>query len=438
MTDTNFTTRVYKYGAVPLGPFPEEGVEFLYKAHALWNRLVEIHNDSSDHFDEARQDADEEYRILSKALDELNTKIDDAFNEKRNARMKARTRSSDHPLIKASNDKITILFKERKELWDTIKPARKRATDLIDKKAINDAFNKQVKAAQRLENTGGLDSNTANEVYRNFREARDKVFKTPSSKLRFHRFDGTGYRFFRLRDETVKTKADGSKYRNNADGVSFDFLKALSEKDKRTLLLTPNTKKKNKPRYKLKVKIGERKRGLNSTYAYFDIVYHRPIPDGAQINNAKLMRRRVGDHFKYTVNFSVRVPLVEKQKPKKHALGVDIGFRRLPDNSIRAAMIGSTDPDRDMESIGLTSDYVKRLDHIGSLMEAMDTSATRLGNELKSSLKAGSVLSEDHKKYKLVRRIASLPSNVTVSFEQAYKLASWFKSSSRKAYGMVG
>jgi hypothetical protein len=59
MPDTNFTTRVYQYGAVPLGPFPEEGVEFLYKANALWNRLVEIHNDSSDHFDEARQDAGE-------------------------------------------------------------------------------------------------------------------------------------------------------------------------------------------------------------------------------------------------------------------------------------------------------------------------------------------------------------------------------------------
>ena len=27
----DFTTRVYKYGAVPLGPFPEEGVEGLWR-----------------------------------------------------------------------------------------------------------------------------------------------------------------------------------------------------------------------------------------------------------------------------------------------------------------------------------------------------------------------------------------------------------------------
>ena len=89
MAEENFTTRVYQYGAVPLGPFPEEGIEFLYKANELWNTLVEIHNDSSDKYDEARRDADEEYKIISKELDALETKVDDAFKEKRNARMKA-------------------------------------------------------------------------------------------------------------------------------------------------------------------------------------------------------------------------------------------------------------------------------------------------------------------------------------------------------------
>ena len=428
MAEENFTTRVYQYGAVPLGPFPEEGIEFLYKANALWNTLVEIHNDSSDKYDEARRDADEEYKIISKELDALETKVDDAFKEKRNARMKARTRSSSDPLIKTVNDKINILFNERKELWDRIKPARKRATDLIDKKALNDAFNEQVKAAQRLENTGGLDSNTANEVYRNFREARDKVFNTPKSRLRFHRFDGTGYSFFRFRDTRQQINPDGSISHNSTDGVTFDFFKPRNEKGKRTFLLTPNTKRENKPRYKLQLMVGNRTQGSDPIYAYFDIVYHRPIPEGAQINNAKLMRRRVGDHFKYTINFSVRVPLAKKQKPKRHALGVDIGFRRLKDGGIRAAMIGSTDPKIEFEAIGLSKDYVKRLDHIEDLASGMDESATKLGKELKTYLKAGSVLPEDHKRHKLVKGVANLPNNVTMSFEQAYKMASWFKS----------
>ena len=127
MAETNYTTRVYQYGAVPLGPFPEEGVEFLYKANALWNRLVEIHNDSLETYDQARRDADKEYDLLSQELETLEDKISKAFTEKRNARMKARTRSSSDPLIKAANDKISGLRAERKGLWDQIKPARKRA-----------------------------------------------------------------------------------------------------------------------------------------------------------------------------------------------------------------------------------------------------------------------------------------------------------------------
>ena len=45
MAETNYTIRAYQYGAVQLGPFPEEGVELLFKSNALWNRLVETADD---------------------------------------------------------------------------------------------------------------------------------------------------------------------------------------------------------------------------------------------------------------------------------------------------------------------------------------------------------------------------------------------------------
>ena len=33
--------RVYKYGVVPLGLIPEEGISELFRSNKLWNRLVE-------------------------------------------------------------------------------------------------------------------------------------------------------------------------------------------------------------------------------------------------------------------------------------------------------------------------------------------------------------------------------------------------------------
>ena len=184
-----FTTRVYKYGAIPLGPFPTEGVDQLFRANQLWNKLVEIHNEHSEYYDQARRDADEEYNTLSVELDNVEERVKKAFTEKRNARNKASSRDADHPLIKAANDKIDALFVERRELWDGIKTPRARADKLIDKDALNKAFNTAVKAAQRVDNTDGLDSVTANEVARNFKAARSKVFQNPRAKLRFHRFD---------------------------------------------------------------------------------------------------------------------------------------------------------------------------------------------------------------------------------------------------------
>ena len=69
MTEKEFTTRVYQYGAVPLGPFPQEGTDFLFKANNLWNSLVEVHNENRQDYDQALRDADKEYHTLSKELE---------------------------------------------------------------------------------------------------------------------------------------------------------------------------------------------------------------------------------------------------------------------------------------------------------------------------------------------------------------------------------
>ena len=70
-----FTTRVYKYGAIPLGPFPTGGVDQLFRGNQLWNKLVEIHNDHSEYYDQARRDADEEYNTLRVELDNVEERV---------------------------------------------------------------------------------------------------------------------------------------------------------------------------------------------------------------------------------------------------------------------------------------------------------------------------------------------------------------------------
>ena len=132
---------------------------------------------------------------------------------------------------------------------------RARADTLIDKDALNKAFKSAVKEAQRVDNTEGLDSVTANEVARNFKEARSKVFQNPRAKLRFHRFDGTGYRFYRFADRKTKT---------TKDGVPFIYFTPREENDDRAFLLTKPSKRDKKrgvERYHLKLKVAGGKKG---------------------------------------------------------------------------------------------------------------------------------------------------------------------------------
>ena len=412
---------MYKYGAVPLEQFPKEGIDELFRENRLWNTLVEIHNDNVKEYDEARRKADAEYDSLASQLEALEEEISAAYEGKRATRMKAGTRDASHPLINEANQEIKRLKDIRYQLWQDIKVPRKRADDLLDKKSLTASFREKTNAAQHVKNTGGLKGQLANEVNRNFREARAKVFKTPKARLRFHRFDGTGYFFYRFRDRPSGT---------NHDGLQFEEIFSKGATDGRAFILEDNGMRGGKPRLKLRAKLAGGAKADSKVYAFFDIVMHRSIPKGAQINNAKLMRNRVGDRFKYTVNFSVRVPAAEERKADAGVIGVDIGFRSLPDGTLRAAMVHNS-ADSSFETVAVSKEHMNRIDHILALQGAMDDAATELGNSIKLRLKeflaTRKEVEEGDRFDRFIRAIARAPENVTLSFETAYKLGSWLQ-----------
>lgn len=99
VTETNFTTRIYQYGILPIDTFSGEGVEELFRANKLWNNLVAFNRDHREAHYQARSDTDEEYASLLQSLKKLNQKIDSAYDNKRIARLKAGTKDTSHPLI---------------------------------------------------------------------------------------------------------------------------------------------------------------------------------------------------------------------------------------------------------------------------------------------------------------------------------------------------
>ena len=302
-TDKNTTIiRVYKHGLIPKGPFPEEAVTELWRANKLWNNLVGIHKQNRQDFEEARCKADAEYKKDFLNLKHTNHDIDNAYNEKRNARMQANTREASHPLIIKANAKINELTKQRNAIYEQLKSSRKKADKLIDKAALNNEFNAKINSATNVKHTGEMYNETAWQVNAYFKTARDIALKT-NSQLRFHRFDGTGFFNFRFRRKGVKI-----------DGVCFEELflgNKPKEKNHARLLLIETDDTRRKPRILMRATLAGGRKIATQTRHEFDLIYHRPIPEGSQIQDGKIIRSRVGDKFSYHLALTVKQPVVE-------------------------------------------------------------------------------------------------------------------------------
>ena len=54
LKEESIETRVYQYGLVPMGPFPQEGIDELFRANQLRNKLVDLHNKNREEYENAR------------------------------------------------------------------------------------------------------------------------------------------------------------------------------------------------------------------------------------------------------------------------------------------------------------------------------------------------------------------------------------------------
>lgn len=172
----------------------------------------------------------------------------------------------------------------------------------------------------------------------------------------------------------------------------------------------------------MKVAGGARK--ASKVYAEFDLHLHRPIPEDAQINNAKLLRRRAGDRFRYLVSFSVRVPAAAPAgSSPPHAIGVDIGFKAQHGEHRVATVAVEEDTGWKFRHLTLPEKYADRLYRVEEIQSRLDERARELGDFIKPRLKGCEAVSDKaHSMHKLVHGIVEAPANVTMSFELAYKL----------------
>ena len=411
----SMATRVYKYGLIPIGYPPQAAIDELFRANSLKNTLVALHRESREHWDDARRSASILYSEKMDELDKKNEDINDAFDGLNKARMEEGTKDeTGNKRLLAERAIINRLKKEQGGIYAELKPLRKEADKEIDKKALNDAYRQKCNDAVSAK-VSGIYRRTADQIYANYRTARDKAFKE-NATLKFHRFDGTGYFQFRCNPKGT-----------SIDGISVDdFMSANFESYIRCAVQSLDNSKK-KPRIRIKAVLSGGKTKASKVSQEFDWIYHRPLPPEGQIQNGKILRTRVGDKFKYDLVLTVKLPDVEMIKPAalNGTIGIDVGFRKSG-NTLLIGTVMSSDSAQKAVALEVPKMMVSALEHVVALQSELDDAASDLGKAITPLLKANPI-DEEHSKYRLWRSLALRPLHVTLSFEQAYKLSLWLK-----------
>ena len=463
-------TRVYKYGAVPLKQFlevKESAIDELFKANRLWNKLVELHRLHRDKFNEARIKAHSAFGTHEKKIKAKNEQINAAYDAKRTARMKAGTKDANHPLIEAENIKIKELQKQRKNLYLDRKVLAREADEKLGKdgkKQLSEAFKQDVKTATVVKNSG-INNEIANTINRRFRTARDQAFKNPAAELKFHKFDGTGFWHY---EHALRETDPTTGKRKDQNGTTLRKLLVGNhgfEKDDRAFTLQFKKQKGKRAIYELRAKISGGATKASKLYGHFDLIMHRPLPENAQIQNIELNRYRNGDKFTYAATFALRMPKPKLKTIPQRAIGVDLGFRKFfdEDGRIRIAAIATIDGQDDGKvsfidlpttnwqkdnekaicdicgksghnsaRAGDKNNYLRRIEYLDCLKSKMDDSATELGKKIIPLIKSSPPVSPDESK-DWITRIKKWPKNITLSFEDAYKMHRWLMREPEKA-----
>lgn len=158
-------------------------------------------------------------------------------------------------------------------------------------------------------------------------------------QMRFHRWDGSGTLRAQLQRQAgdpvrspVLLAAGGGKWANVA---SFTPLAPHTDR------VVPD------PVHGTKVLSGrDRMRMLRMTlgrgqHMELPVVMHRPLPDGADVTDVRVTRRRVAGGYRLSVQVTCRLDDVPC-KPAGHVAGVNIGWRSFGADGVRVAVVLAT------------------------------------------------------------------------------------------------
>lgn len=310
-------TLVYKYGMHRPNVNADLVDEQMRLAHRYYNRLIEIRRKKRDRFREILKTSDDRHEILKPLIEQAET-LREELRDARQALKDLRARSRKRVDTASQREQVRELSERSKAAAATLKEARAscRRTDAqckLEQKEATDAMHEEIRASRSI---CGVFWGTYLQIERSAEQA-DKTThlwaKGQPSDPHFRRWKQEGLIAVQLQKPGLlasEVMTDHSTF------LQID-MPNRNPTSKRQAKLRRGT---------LKMRIGSE--GRAPIWAEWPLQMHRPLPPGAVITWATILKRRTADRDRWTLHLTVEVP----QPKPSHGIGVvavDIGWRML-------------------------------------------------------------------------------------------------------------
>lgn len=353
--------KAYQFGVKGMpNVLPPEAFGQLALQNKFWNSLVALEKEYDPKYQECVAGSHEKLREVEDLLAESEVAQHELVQEIKRKRQAARKNVDTTEL----NNRLKELKKEEKRLRSKRKELKQEHKEII--KPRTDALEKERRAkAKNLRQTfasSGLYWGNYNAVMKSFDVARSAIFKTRAegepASMNFHRFDGTGR--FSVQFQGGLRVADLFSGQSNLlqidpvpDDAFFHPQRAVRRKLRKT-------------KGRIRVCSASNKEPI---WLDFPVTIHRKIPEHALVKEAKLVRRKVGHAWRWSLSLVVNETQGVAPHLPDNGLAIDIGWRKLADH-LRVAAYG--DEYENVGEVVLDENFIKVNDRLIGLQSTID------------------------------------------------------------------
>lgn len=336
-------SRVYEYGCLD----PIEGLEKIEEqlrlAHRYRNRLVEIERQRRTAYRELiASSGHANLEAAQAAVDEAQAEVDRILKAIAEQHRAEGTKRTSKELAEQLRDARAVL-RERKAALREARRAVAQDPDMQMRiKQINDEANRALREARAsCDVYWGTYLQMEAAAERARREKMDPKFK---------RWDGSGKLAVQLQG-----------------GLPVDALYGSDQRLRITEPL-PVPGRKGRPLPRLYFRVGSN--GREPVWAVLPVIIHRPLPAEARVKWAYLLRRRIGTHYRYRVQFVLEFPSEIQREVGPDSVALDVGWRRVESGLRVAYWVGS---DGQSGEVVLPTRWLTGMDKVDELRSRRDT-----------------------------------------------------------------